>query len=174
MPVQFKCIIKKFDQQGEKTGWTYIEIPSHTVQLLKPGNKKTFRVLGKIDQVKFKGTALLPMGDGSFIMALNAGFRKKLNKRPGAMCMAELSVDASPVEINHELLECLEDEPAANTFFKTLTKGHQKYFSNWINAAKTTETKSKRIAEAVMALSVKKGYGEMIRALTLSRKQKLS
>ena len=107
------------------------------------------------------------MGDGNFIMALNAEMRKQLKKRKGATLKVEIAADDSPVLINNELLECLSDDPEANAFFKTLTKGHQKYFSNWINTAKTTTTKAKRIAESVNALSRKQNFGQMLRNLKI-------
>ncbi|MFM7857170.1 MAG: YdeI/OmpD-associated family protein, partial [Flammeovirgaceae bacterium] len=56
----------------------------------------------------------------------------------------------------------LKDEPAAYLHFKKLSGSHQKYFSKWIDAAKTTSTKAKRIALAVTALGQQKGYAEMI------------
>ena len=40
--VRFSTIIKKFADQGEKTGWTYIEIPHTIADQLKPGIKKHF------------------------------------------------------------------------------------------------------------------------------------
>ena len=42
--IKFTATILKFDKQGEKTGWTYIIIPSEMAQQLYPGNKKSFRV----------------------------------------------------------------------------------------------------------------------------------
>lgn len=42
--VQFIATIHRFESKGEKTGWTYIEIPVDIAQQLKPGNKKSFRV----------------------------------------------------------------------------------------------------------------------------------
>ena len=65
--------------------------------------------------------------------------------------------------MNEEFLECLADEPAALEFFNTLAQGHRRYFSNWIDTAKTNETKTKRIALAITKLKKKMGYGEMIR-----------
>ncbi len=82
--------IHKFEKQGEKTGWTYIEVPADIAQKLKPGNKKSFRVKGKLDNYKITGVSLLPMGGGSFIMALNAGMRKGIGKRHGAMLKVQL------------------------------------------------------------------------------------
>ena len=40
-------------------------------------------------------------------------------------------------------MECLGDEPSADAFFKTLAGSHQRYFSKWIDDAKTVETKTK-------------------------------
>jgi hypothetical protein len=50
-----------------------------------------------------------------------------------------------------------------------LPKSHQKYFSNWIESARTESTKAKRIAQAVNALSIGLGYGEMMRMNKISK-----
>ena len=75
--IQFTTTIHKFEKQGEKTGWTYIEIPADIAQQIKPGNKKSFRVKGKLDNYKIAGVSLLPMGGGSFIMAINGCHAKR-------------------------------------------------------------------------------------------------
>jgi hypothetical protein len=162
--VSFTTTIHKFDKQGEKTGWTYIEIPADIAQKLKPGNKKSFRVKGKLDSYKISGVALLPMGGGSFVMALNADMRRKIGKKHGAMLKVELQEDTKEFQFNKDFMDCLADEPAAMDFFKTLAGSHQRYFSKWIDSAKTMETRAKRIAWAVTALSKKQGYPEMIRS----------
>lgn len=78
--VEFIATIKKFDKQGEKTGWTYIEIPADFALQLNPENKKSFRVKGFLDDYSISGISLLPFGNGDFIMALNASIRKGLAK----------------------------------------------------------------------------------------------
>jgi Domain of unknown function (DUF1905)/Bacteriocin-protection, YdeI or OmpD-Associated len=163
--IQFTTVILKFDNQGEKTGWTYIEIPANIAQRIKPGNKKSFRVKGKLDNYIIKATALIPMGGGSFIMALNAGMRKAIGKRKGAMLKIQLQLDESPLQVNAELLECLEDEPKAKAFFSKLAPSHQKYYSNWIESAKTEPTRAKRIAQSINGFTKGMGYGELIRSL---------
>lgn len=163
--IQYKTVIKKFAAHGEKTGWTYIEISAKIAEKLLPDNKKSFRVKGKLDDFEFAGMALLPMGGGDFIMALKADVRKKIKKSKGAVLTVTLQLDSSPVKFNAELLECLADEPAALTFFNGLPAGHRKYFSNWIESAKTDGTKTKRIAQTVNALSRKQHYGQMIVAM---------
>ena len=61
------------------------------------------------------------------------------------------------------MLACLVDDPVANSFFKTLPGSHQRYFSKWIDDAKTDQTRTKRIALAVNALAKEHNYGEMLR-----------
>jgi hypothetical protein len=167
--VQFTATILQFASQGEKTGWSYIEVPADIAQKLKPGNKKSFRVTGKLDGYAIKNVALMPMGGGSFILPVNAEMRKGTGKRKGAMLKVQLKAETKAQEISSELMDCLADEPKALAFFKTLTPGHQRYFSNWIDSAKTVPTKSKRIAQAVSGLAKGFGYGEMIRSLKKER-----
>lgn len=162
--VKFTCIILKFDKQGEKTGWTYIEVPADLAQQLKPGNKLGFRVKGKLDNYKITQVALLPMGGGNFIMPVNQEMRKAILKRHGAMLNVQLALDESDFVFNKDFMDCLDDEPAAKKFFNTLPGAHQRYFSKWIDSAKTEPTKIKRISMAVNALAKKWGYPEMLRA----------
>jgi Domain of unknown function (DUF1905) len=78
--VGFKATLEKFGKQGEKTGWIYIAVPSEIALQIKPNNKKAFRVKGKIDAMEIKSVALLPMGNGDFIIPINATMRKVLKK----------------------------------------------------------------------------------------------
>jgi hypothetical protein len=163
MIVRYTTVIKKFAAQGEKTGWTYIEIPASIAQQLLPNHKKSFRVKGKLDAYEIKGIALLPMGEGSFIMALKADVRKKIRKIQGAMLQVELEVDKEEYQLDADFVECLEDEPKAKKYFYSQPKSHQNYFSKWIESAKTNETKAKRISKAVNALARSMNYSEMLR-----------
>jgi hypothetical protein len=161
--VKFTVTLKKFDRQGEKTGWTYFEVPAELAQKLKPGNKKEFKVKGKLDNFLITRVSLLPMGGGPFIMPVNAAMRKGIGKKHGAMIKVQLEADESPFVFNKDLMECLDYEPKAKEHFNTLTGSHQRYFSKWIDSAKTDATKTKRIAMAVNALAKKWGYPEMLR-----------
>ena len=163
--VQFTATIKKFGSQGEKTGWTYIEVPAAVAEKLKPGSKKGFRVRGKLDNYNFSMIALLPMGGGDFIMTLNAATRKGIKKQKGATVQVKMEVDTNEIKPPEELMECLQDEPDALAYFNSITKGHQNYFTNWINSAKTDPTKAKRIAATINALKRNWDYGQMIRAM---------
>jgi hypothetical protein len=67
----FSAKIQRFAKKGEKTGWSYIEISEAQAAKLNPGCKKSFRVKGKLDEFKIEKTALMPMGDGNFILPFN-------------------------------------------------------------------------------------------------------
>ena len=160
----FTTTIQKFDQQGEKTGWTYITMPAAIAQAIKPNNKKSFRVKGKLDAYAFAGVALLPMGEGDFIMALNATMRKAIKKQKGDQLQVVIEEDKIGYALNADFMACLQDEPKAKAYFESLPRGHQNYFSKWIESAKTEATISKRIAQAITALSRQMGFAEMVRS----------
>ena len=162
--IEFSSPILKFGKKGEKTGWTHIEVsPKQALQLF-PGNKKSFRVKGFLDNQPISGIALLPMGKGFFILPLNISLRKALNKKEGDRVHVQLQVDFKKLQINKDLMQCLKEEPRAFSYFNELPKSHQNYFSKWIDTAKTDSTKAKRIARTLDALSQKMNYAQMMRA----------
>lgn len=160
----FQTIIQKFDKQGEKTGWTFIPVTAKQAEMINPGVKTAYRVKGKLDEYSIEKIAILPMGDGSFILPLNAAIRKVIKKAKGAKLDVYLQLDTEPIELDADFMECLSDEPDALHFFQSLAKGHQTYFSKWIQSARTGSTKAKRIALAVNALARGMGFPEMLKA----------
>lgn len=162
MPV-FTTTLLKFGDKGEKTGWTYIHIPLDVTDAIRPGQKTSFRVKGALDGLTLSQVAVLPMGDGAFIIPVNADMRRAIRKEAGASVRVALEADESPMPLSADLLACLDDAPDALAYFQQLSLGHQRYFSQWIDEAKTMETRTKRLTQAVMGLSMGLGYGEMIR-----------
>lgn len=161
--VTFTAIIKRFDEKGEKTGWTYIEIPAAIAGKIKPGNKKGFSVKGRLDNYSFEKLSLLPMGDGNFILALNAGIRKAIRKQKGAKLNVEITEDKIGYQLNAELLECMQDEPKASEAFNKLPSSHKNYYSKWVDTAKTETTKTRRIALVIDAMLEGLDFGAMLR-----------
>jgi hypothetical protein len=162
--IRFTTKILQFSEMGEKTGWSYIRVSAALAEKLVPGNKRSFRVKGKLDDHPIEKVALLPMGEGDFIMALKASVRKSIRKQKGDTLRVELEVDKAVIKPPKALMDCLADEPDALTYFKTLPKSHQNYFGNWVREAKTEETRAKRIASVVMAMMRKLNFAEMLRA----------
>jgi hypothetical protein len=162
--IAFSAKILRFAKQGEKTGWSYIEISKSAAEKLNPGSRKSFRVKGQLDSHQIQKTALLPMGQGKFILPMNASIRKGTGKDAGDTIKVRLESDQRELVPSGDFVQCLKDDLRAYNFFKTLPKGHQNYFSKWIDSAKTITTKTKRITMAVIALGSGQGFSEMIRA----------
>ncbi|MFD2935875.1 YdeI/OmpD-associated family protein [Spirosoma flavum] len=170
----FTTILQKFGEKGDKTRWTYIEIPIAVTNELKPGQKTSFRVKGTLDNYPIKLVALLPMGrsisritdglNGGFMMPINSVMRRGMGKNEeGESIRVSLDVDNDPLPQSADFIACLDDDPDAKRHYDSLAKGHQNYFNNWIEEAKTPETKANRIAKALRGLSMGMGYSEMIR-----------
>ncbi len=167
--VHIETTLKKFGKQGEKTGWVYVLIPAKVALQIKPNNKKSFRVKGKIDDISINAIAMLPMGEGDFIIPINAAMRKKLQKIQGATVVIYLEEDDDVIKLSQMLLNCLKDEPKAEKYFNSLPPSHKNYYSNWVNAAKSELVIAKRIAVIIEACAANMTYGEMMRAYRESR-----
>lgn len=163
--VQFNSVILKFDKQGEKTGWSYIKVPAATACKLKPDNKRSFRVKGFIDEHKIQKVGLIPMGEGDFILTLNATIRKAIRKQKGDRVKVQLELDKAVIKPPDDLMECLADEPKALEFFRSQNKSNQNYFGNWVRSAKTEATRTRRIVQIVNAMAKSMNFGEMVRSL---------
>lgn len=161
--VQYTTRILRFAEMGEKTRWMYIEIPADVAAKINPGCKKSYRVKGKLDNYSIEKVALLPMGNGKFIIPFNAKMRIGTGKANGAMLKVSLELDERTIPINADLLACLADEPEVMKYFNGLSKSMQGYFSKWIDDARTDTTKTKRIVESIEALRLHKNFSQMLR-----------
>lgn len=162
--ITFTTTILKFDKKGEKSGWTFIEISKKQGQKLKPDCKVSFRVKGTLDSHAIQKTAILPLGEGNFILPLNGAMRRAIGKKQGDKLKVTLEADDRKLTLSNDLLLCLKEDPDALKFFKSLPNSHQQYFSKWIESAKTAHTKTKRIVMAMTAFTKKQGFPEMLRA----------
>lgn len=168
--ISFKATIHKYGEQGEKTGWTYIEVPADAADELNPGIRKSYRVKGFLDKHPISGVALIPSGGGIFIIPVNAAMRKAIAKKEGAMIDVQLEVDTVQYELNKLLVECLQDAPKASKIFYKMPRSHQNYYSKWVDSAKTDATKEKRIVLIITSLERGLSYGEMLREQSALRK----
>ena len=163
--ISFKAEIERFNEMGEKTGWSYVFIPAELAEQLNPGCRKSYRVKGMLDATEISGMALVPMGSGDFILALKANLRKTLRKEAGAVLQVQLALDTEfKIEMPDILFDCLQDEQHLMDNFLKMPKSHQNYYINWLNQAKTAATQTKRLLMIVKAMEEKQLFGEMIRA----------
>lgn len=163
--VVFTAEILKYGTKGEKTGWSYVEVPESLARQLKPGNKQSFRVRGKIDHQSYAGLALIPVGEGDFILPINGGMRKSLNKKEGDVLSFQIEEDTDfKIELPEDLAVCLqEDEADLLERFMALSKSHRNYFIQYVSEAKTEATRVKRILMTVEAMVLGLDFGAMIR-----------
>jgi hypothetical protein len=162
--IKFTTELQRFDSQGEKTGWTYLVVPPEVSGQLNPGRRTSYRVKGHIDKLPIKGVALVPMGEGRFILAVNSSMRKELRKEKGAAVTVQLELDNEVLPTPPYITDCLADEPDAKAFFSKLPPSHQRYWVNWIEEAKTEPTRAKRLAQMVDGLARGWGFAEVQRA----------
>lgn len=161
--IKFTATIQIDSRDPDKKGWSFIIISKALSAKLNPGVRKGFRVKGKLDNFEIRQTSLLPVQGERFMLPFNARMRKGTGKQAGDKVVVQMDVDKKPLRMNDDLLVCLNDEPAALAYFNRLPPSHQRYYSKWIDDAKTQSTRVKRINMALAALAQKKHFGFMIR-----------
>jgi len=161
--IRFTVTIEQDSRDPEKQGWSFIILNKTLSTKLNPGVRKGFRVKGKLDNYEIKQTSLLPLSGERFMLPINATMRKATGKKAGDKLVVQMEVDKEKLKLSTDLLVCLKDEPAAEKYFKSLPPSHQRYFSNWVEGAKTETTRAKRITLALAALSRQKHFGIMLR-----------
>lgn len=147
--VNKKYLLEKFPGKG---GWTFARIPE-----IKQDKKAPFgwvKVRGTIDGYEISKYHLMPMGNGKLFLPVKAEIRRKIKKGEGDHVHVMLYLDNEPLEVPAEMLLCLQDEPAALRFFKSLSESEQKFYIEWIYSAKKEDTKIARLAESINKLSM--------------------
>lgn len=146
--VDKEYLLERFPGKG---GWTYARIPQ-----IAPEKNNPFgwvKVKGTIDGYEIKQYHLMPMGNGNLFLPVKADIRKKIKKQEGDKVHVILYPDNDPLIIPDEMLLCLDDEPAAQRFFNSLSESEKKYYVNWIYGAKQFETKVRRMTKAMERLA---------------------
>lgn len=164
--------IKKYGNHADKTGWSYVEIPLDIADRLKPGNARSFRVRGRLDDTVVEGVALIPVGGGEFILPVNQTMRRQLGKSAGDGLVLSLEEDTTfKVDMPPEMEVALQHNgEGLYDRFMELAPSHRSYFIKYFNEAKTEATQTKRLLMLVEAMELKLDFGAMIR-LSQSRKK---
>nr|MBP6428119.1 DUF1905 domain-containing protein [Bacteroidia bacterium] len=91
--VTIKAIIKRYSRNGEKTGWSYVDISAAQANKIKADYKRSYKVKGFIDELAISQIAMIPMGGGTFIIPIKAAIRKKIGKEEGDKVVLKLEED---------------------------------------------------------------------------------
>ena len=92
------------------------------------------------------------MDDGNLFLPVKAEIKKKISKQEDDLVHVILYPDTEPLDVPEEMWLCLEDEPKALKFFKSLSESEQKFYIQFIYSAKKEETKIDRMAKAINRL----------------------
>jgi len=133
---------------------TGISVPPDVVEALGAGKRAPVRVTmqGANGSYSYRST-VAPMG-GQLLVPVSAEHRKAAGVAAGDELEVELEHDTEPrvVEVPDDLATTLDSDPEARRFFQTLSPGHQRAFTDWVESAKKPETRQRNIDKAMAEL----------------------
>jgi hypothetical protein len=129
---------------GNNTG---IEVPAEAIERLAAGKRPP--VLVNVNGYEYRNTVAV-MG-GKHMISISAAVRKATGLAGGDPIRVTLTVAASPREVNvpDDFAAALAADERARAFFGKLSSSLQRYHVDNINAAKSPETRQRRIGKAV-------------------------
>ena len=134
-------------QQAPGKQATGIVVPAEVIEQLNSGKKPPVRVT--VNGYDYRTTIGIMAGQA--MIPVSAAIRKDAGLEAGDHVEVELVVDATPrsVEVPEDLATAFAANPTAGVFFDSLSNSLQRYHVDNINAAKTTETKQRRVENSV-------------------------
>src|SRR3954463_15115213 len=129
---------------GNNTG---IVVPDAVVAALGAGKRPP--VLVEVNGYQYRSTVAV-MG-GKHMIGISAAIRKDTGLQGGDPIRVTLTLADSPREVNvpEDLNAALAADQTAAAFFATLSNSLQRYHVDNINAAKSAETRQRRLDKAV-------------------------
>jgi Uncharacterized protein conserved in bacteria len=143
---EFQAVIK----QHENIDGAYVEPPFDVEEVF---GAKRVKVLATFDGLVYRGS-IVRMG-GCYMLGLTKEIRKAIGKNIGDMVRVTVERDEEEraVEIPPDLLEAIEENQEAGSFFRKLSYTDQRKYVLWITDAKKEETRKNRIQRALQMLS---------------------
>jgi hypothetical protein len=129
---------------GNNTG---IEVPPDVIEQLGAGKRPP--VLVNVNGYEYRNTVAV-MG-GKSLISISAAIRKETGLTGGDPIHVRLTVADTPREVNvpADFSAALAAREEARAFFAKLSNSVQRYHVDNINAAKSAETRQRRIDKAV-------------------------
>lgn len=129
---------------GGKTG---IVIAETAIQQLGAGRRPAVHV--EVNGYTYRSTVAV-MG-GRYLVGVNAAVREATGLQAGDPVTVALTVATTPREVDmpQDLTDALAGDDAARAFFEALSNSLQRYHAGTINAAKTEETRQRRVQKAL-------------------------
>ena len=129
---------------GNNTG---IVVPDDVVEQLGAGKRPP--VLVNVNGYEYRNTVAV-MG-GKYMIGISAAIRKATGLQGGDPIRVNLSVADAPHEANvpNDFAAALAADQRAGAFFDGLSNSMRRYHVDNINAAKTADTRQRRIDKAI-------------------------
>lgn len=128
---------------GNNTG---IVVPDEVIEKLNAGKRPSLMV--RVNGYAYQVTPGIM--DGRTLLSFSADHRQKSGLQGGDAIHVELAVATTPreVEMPDDFREALE-ESGTRAFFDSFSNSLQRYHCDQVNAAKSEETRQRRIEKAV-------------------------
>jgi hypothetical protein len=112
-------------------------------------------VTGTINGYAFR-SSIFPAGDGTHYMAVNREVREGAGVAAGDRVAVVMETDTAPrtVVIPPDLDKELSKSTTARVLFDKLSYTHRKEYVQWIESAKRTETRTRRIKQILDRLTL--------------------
>jgi hypothetical protein len=132
--------------------WTYLVVPLDLAALY--GAKGQIKVRGTINGLPFRSSAM-PRGDGAHYLVVNKTLRDQIGATQGDTVTVTLERDTEMREITvpDDFQHALDADDAANVTFTGFSPSRRKLYVEWIEAAKSAETRQRRIQSAVARIA---------------------
>ena len=126
-------------------------IPPEVVEALGGGKRPP--VVVTINGYSYRNT-VAPMG-GEYWLGVSAAHRQAAGLKAGDELQVELELDLEPreIEVPADFAAALDARPEARRMFDGLSYSNQRYHVEWIDGAKSAETRQRRIAQTVEMLA---------------------
>jgi hypothetical protein len=133
---------------GNNTG---IEVPPEVVESFGAGKRPP--VVVTVNGFEYRST-IAPMG-GMFLIPFSSDKRAATGIRGGDPIVVDLELDTAPrtVDVPDDLAAALDATPGARDAWERLSPSHKKAHVTAIEGAKAAETRQRRIAKAIEALT---------------------
>jgi len=139
----FESIIKKSGARA------FISIPFDPNEVW--GSKQRHYITGTVNGRKVRGS--LGLDESNYFLSLGAAWRRDNKLDVGARVDVILSPEGPQTEsMSPDIANSLEANPRAKAFFQSLATFYRRNYIKWIESAKHSETRSKRIVEMVKLL----------------------
>lgn len=139
----------KFRAELESTGKTStgMRVPDELVAALGGGNRPKVSVT--INGHTFR-SSIARMGEG-FWLGVSAERRAETGTKAGDLLDVDVELDTAPreVEVPADFAAALDAEPAARTFWATLSYSNQRWHVEQITGAKQEQTRANRIVRSI-------------------------